>query len=283
MQSVALYRALPSMLLLSALCGLGKCQAANWPLSRADAAGTGATTEELPADLDLLWEYKLEGIGFESGPIVVDGIVYACDYDGRVVAVELETGKEKWKLELDTVFVASPAYDQGVLYVGDYEGKFRALDASTGKEKWMFDASLQIDAGANFYRDTLLVTSEEGTLYCLNKLDGQLVWKYETGNQLQCSATLAGRITYLGGCDEHLHIVDVESGKAISEPVSISAPTGSTPSVMDNTIFVPTYAGEILAFPAGEVQPRWRFNDESLGGEFKNSVAVANGKVVASS
>ncbi|QDV24964.1 Outer membrane protein assembly factor BamB precursor [Aureliella helgolandensis] len=281
------------MACLSLMC-IVSARAADWPMGRGNVAGTGATDEPLPDSLELLWEVELKGLGFDAGPIIAGGVVYAADHDGRIFALQLATGKELWRRELETGFVASPAIDGDTLYVGDYEGNLHALDAQTGKEKWVFTAGLEIDASPNFYGDLVLLTSQDGILYGLSKANGQLKWKYETGDQLQCGPTLAGKQTFLGGCDANLHVIDVETGQVTGEPIPIDAPTGSTPSVLDldsrdaagnpqQLVLVPTYAGEIFAFPAGQRTPRWRFKDEKLADEFKNSVAVAEGLIVATS
>lgn len=264
--------------------------AEDWPMGRANPAGTGATSDPLPENLELLWEIDLDGLGFDAGPIIADGVVYAADHDGLVLAVKLDSGEELWRNKLDTGFVASPAIDGELLYVGDYEGKMHAFDAKTGKVHWEFEAGLEIDASPNFFGETLLMTSQDGVLYALNKKTGEQIWKYETGDQLQCGATLAGDRTFLGGCDGNLHTIDVAKGTAIGELAPLDAPTGSTPSVLMDvsgktlgTVFVPTYAGEIFAFEPGMVEPIWRFKDPKLAQEFKNSVAVGGGLVVAAS
>ncbi len=117
----------------------------------------------------------------------------------------------------------------------------------------------------------------------MNRESGKLNWQYETGDQLQCGATLAQDQTFLGGCDAHLHIVDVKSGKSLGEPLPIDAPTGSTPSVLGDRVFVPTYAGEIFCFKLPSYEVLWRFKDAKLADEFKNSVAVADGLAIAAS
>jgi outer membrane protein assembly factor BamB len=258
-------------------------RAEDWPMGRGNPAGTGAISTDLPDKLQLLWEINIPGLGFDAGPIVAEGRVFAADHQVRVVAIEATSGKQLWRVELETGFVASPAYRNGILYIGDYDGKLRALDASDGTEKWMFDTELEIDSSPNFHQDTILVTSQNGNLYSLDLATGQLKWKYETGDQLQCGATLAGELTFLGGCDSLLHIIDVNTGKAQGEPLPIDSPTGSTPSVLGDRVFVPTYAGEILCFQLPSKELLWRFKNPALADEFKNSVAVAAGLVVATS
>lgn len=254
----------------------------DWPMGRADATGSGSTADTLPADLDLLWEIKVDGLGFDAGPIIADGKVFCNDHDGRVLAIDLATGKEVWKRELETGFLATPAYRNGILYTADYDGVLRAMNAKDGTEIWQYDAELEIDASPNFYEGNILFTSQNGSLYSVSE-DGKLNWKYETGDQLQCGATLAGDRTFLGGCDAHLHVVNVKTGQKVGEPMPIEAPTGSTPTVVGDTVFVPTYAGEIFAFGMPKVDVKWRFRDPKLSDELKNSIAVSDGLAVATS
>jgi outer membrane protein assembly factor BamB len=258
-------------------------QADSWPFGRGDSAGTGATPSELPEKPALLWELPLGGIGFESTPIIADNTVFIGDPDGRFFAIDFATGKEKWRMALETGFVASASYIDKSIYIGDYDGVLRALDATTGKEQWSFKTEAQIDASPTAFEENLLVTSEDGTLYCLKRANGELLWKYETGDQLRCGASLAGNRTYLGGCDGKLHVVDVTQGKAIGEPIPLDGPTGSTPSVSGKNVFVPTHGGRLFAFDAATNREAWQFFDPQLAQEFQNNVATADNLVVATS
>ncbi|RMF44694.1 MAG: serine/threonine protein kinase [Planctomycetota bacterium] len=255
----------------------------DWPLGRGNPQGTGATEDALPENLELLWQVDVGGLGFDAGPIVAEGVIYAADAEGRILAVNLSDGTIRWQLKLDTGFVASPGYRDGMLFLGDYDGNFRALQASDGEQKWVYAAGMEIDASPNFYQDSVLFTSQSGALYCVQIASGELKWKYETNDQLQCSPTLAGSHTFLGGCDAHLHVVDVRSGTAAEPPIPIDAPTGSTPAIVGQDVFVPTYAGEIFRFSLGKREPVWRFRNPELAEEFKNSAAVAHGILVAAS
>lgn len=262
---------------------VGVSLAEDWPMGRGNVAGTGATSESLPDNPQLLWEFDVDGLGFDAGPIIAAGRVYAADHNGRVLALDLASGKQVWRVELDTGFVASPAYKDGTLFVGDYDGTLHALDAKDGQEKWRFETGMEIDASPNFHTDKVLFTSQNGKLYSVHADSGKLAWEYETGDQLQCGATLAGDRTFLGGCDAQLHIVDVSTGQLVGQPLPIDAPTGSTPSVLGNRVFVPTYAGEIFCYELPSNDLLWRFRDPKLADEFKNSVAVADGLAVAAS
>lgn len=264
---------------------IGVCPilAADWPLGRFDSAGTGATAEKLPGEPKLLWELDLGGIGFDGSPVVADGAAFLADLSGRVFAIDLATGKERWRIETKNGFIASGAVANGRVYFGDDGGVVHVYDTKDGKANWEYATGSEIDASATFFGLNVLVTSQDGFLYCLSQKAGELKWKYETGDQLRCSATLAGSRTFLGGCDGKLHVVDCVTGQAAREPVPLDGPTGSTPSILGDSVFVPTHSGSLFAFDANSGEQRWQFSNSSLSQEFENNVAVANGLIVASS
>ncbi len=69
-------------IVLSCTLACGPLFAEDWPQERYDVQGSGATPTELPKDLELLWEKRLEGTGFDRGPIIADGMIYCGDADG---------------------------------------------------------------------------------------------------------------------------------------------------------------------------------------------------------
>ncbi|MFK7736829.1 MAG: PQQ-binding-like beta-propeller repeat protein [Pirellulaceae bacterium] len=260
--------------------------AADWSNGRANSQGTGATEDALPEDLSLLWEYELKGLGFDASPIIADGKVFANDHDGRIVALDLATGKELWKRELDTGFIASPAYRDGVLFAADYDGVIYALNGTTGKEVWTFESEGgEINGSPVFHKDSVLFTADSGTLFRLQCKDGSLVWKYETNEPILCGASLTANVTFLGGCDEHLHVVDLEKGTRIGDPVSVGA-TQSTPCVVGDRVMLPSHTGHIYQFEvaeSNELTKKWEFRDDSVANEFRNSLAVKDGLAVGTS
>src|SRR6187401_298716 len=66
----------------------------DWPVMRGDALATGVAPNSLPAKLQVLWKYSVEGGAFDVTPAVVAGVVYIGDLDGRVLAISLADGKE---------------------------------------------------------------------------------------------------------------------------------------------------------------------------------------------
>ncbi len=265
--------------------------AGDWPVGRGDAQGTAATDDQLPQKLDLLWTVELDGLGFDAGPIIAGGNVFANDHDGRLISLDLKTGKRNWQREFDAGFVAPPAFSNGTLFAADFDGILHALNATDGSDKWQVDTGMEITASPVFYRPentpveeaSVLFTSQNGSLYRLRVSDGKEVWKYETEQPILCGATLAGEITFLGGCDEQLHLVDIATGKRIGDPIEIG-PTQSTPNAVNDSVLIPTQGGDIFHFKIDAAKPgistAWTFHDDNVSDEFRGSLAVSQGLAV---
>ena len=265
-------------------------QARDWNMGRADAKGTGFSPDSLPKKLRQIWKVEIEGLGFDAGPIIADGKVFANDHDGRIVVLDLETGKEVWRKrfysdaeeEVETGFVATPSFSNGILYAADFDGVLHALDAANGDEKWKFSSQNQITGSPVFFKDSVIFTSEDGNLYRLDKKTGKEVWVYKTEQPILCGAALAEKVTFLGGCDEQLHVVDLATGTRVGEPVKIG-PTQSTPNVVGNNVIIPTQAGSVFSFGVDEqeLKEHWVFYDAKLSDEFRTSLAVAKDLIIA--
>jgi outer membrane protein assembly factor BamB len=268
-------------IVIAAMLAWGKLSLASngqqWPLARGDAQSQAVSTSKMAEQPALLWEVAIESTAFESTPIIVDGIIYLGDLDGEFYALNLTDGKQLWKHESMSGYLAGAAYQKGLVVVGDYDGLIHCFDANDGTEKWNYQTDSQIDAGPNFFEDSVLMTSEDGKLYSIGLSDGQLRWAYETGDQLRCSPTIADRKTFLGGCDGKLHIVDVTTGQAIGEGLPLEGPTGSTPSAIDHWVIVPTHSGTIFGIDAPSTERRWTFVDSERSQEIETSPAVHDG------
>lgn len=198
-----------------------------------------------------------------------------------------------------------------LLVAGDVEGNVYGLDPETGETRWTTQVDGEIDAAASFFalvpagpvdgwKDEsleqalrVLVTSQDGNLRCLSASDGQRLWTYETGDQIRCGASIGGGRTFLGGCDGGLHLVDLKTGKGVGEPFSLDGPTGSTPAVSGQDVFLPTMGGIVYRFSLSDAKPSgpdsaagnpvWQYQDPDMAMEYRSDVAVGPDRVIATS
>ncbi len=181
--------------------------------------------------------------------------------------------------------------DRALLVVGDVEGNVEALDPSTGETRWKYSTEGEISAAPSFfavprgdnYEIRVLQSSQDGSLYCLAAEDGALIWEYETGDQIRCSPSIASGKTFLGGCDGQLHVIDLATGEAAREPLPLGGPTGSTPAVSGDEVFLPIMDGTVFAFNPSSGDVRWRFEDPDRPQEYRSSAAVGVDRIIVSS
>lgn len=255
----------------------------DWTVSRANAEATGRVPQSLPESLELRWQFETSEV-IEATPAVSGNRVIVADDVGTVYAIDRQRGTELWKRSYpDTGFLVSPAIQDGVIVIGDYLGTIYALDEKSGEELWRHEAEAEISGSASFHNDNVLVTSQDFKLYCLAVKDGKLQWTYETQDQIRCSPTVAGNRTFLGGCDGQLHVVNLDTGKAMGDPLPLAGPTGSTPAVQGNIAYLPIMDGVVYALDFEQNKQLWEHEDDERPQQYESSAAISNELVIVSS
>ena len=90
---------------------------------------------------------------------IVDGIVYAADIDGFVVALDAATGRELWRHDMLAAVWASPLVAAGRVYVSDTDGEVAVL-AAGGERRVLSEIAME----APIYRPPAV---SGGTLYLM--------------------------------------------------------------------------------------------------------------------
>ncbi len=121
-----------------------------------------------------LWHNWLVGTGWNddetvrnatmSSPAAGEELVFAGASNGRVYALEVDTGEVRWEFTTDGVVSAAPALVGGVLLAGSEDGRLYALDAADGTLRG------QVDAGSPIVSDIWVA---DGVAYFITA-DGRL-------------------------------------------------------------------------------------------------------------
>lgn len=98
---------------------------------------------------------------------------------GEIVAIELDTGKVKWRKEVPGGILSSVAVKAGMAIFTATDGKVRAWDAFTGAEKWTHDAKTPFFAGPAVAQNAVYVADLKGVIHALNIADGRREWKLD--------------------------------------------------------------------------------------------------------
>jgi outer membrane protein assembly factor BamB len=256
---------------------------ADWPLFRGNPLMTGVAPPSpipFPEELDEKWTFKT-GDAIESAPAVVNGVVYVSSLDKHLYALDLATGKLKWKVKLAHM-KASPSVKGDRIYIGDLNGKFHCINSADGKVLWSFEAEGEIHASANFHGENVIFGSHDAKLYCLSP-DGKKIWVATTEGPINAAAAVAGDLTFATGCsDGILHVIDARTGKELGS-IDLQGQTLATGAVVGDHIYISMESNQVVAADLKSMKKLWTFEPARRAQAFRSSAAVAHGIVVAGS
>jgi len=107
----------------------------DWPTYRHDAARSGATKSDLPAELTRLWQTPFDGR--VSACTIAGGRVFAALVDQhRVFALDAKDGKLLWSCTAGGRVDTPPTVYQGLALFGCADGRVYCLRASDGELVW---------------------------------------------------------------------------------------------------------------------------------------------------
>lgn len=253
----------------------------DWPVFRGNPQGTGVGTAKLPEQLAERWVFQCKD-SVESTPAVVDGVVYIASTDKHLYAVDLATGKEKWKRKLG-IMKASPAVKDGRVYVGDVSGVVYCVDAGTGNQVWAYtpESGGEIVSGCNFHGDNILVAAQGMPVTCLNP-KGEKVWTFEIDGGSNGSPTVSGDTVLASGCDSKFHAIDAKTGKE-QWTLDITGQAAATCAVTDDVAYVGTVTNQVLAIDLKAKKKLWEFEPKLKSQAFYSSAALTDELVIVGS
>ena len=125
----------------------------------------------------------------------------------------------------------------------------------------------------------MLLPSQDGGLYCLDATSGKLVWKYTIDNMIQCAPTVVDNRCFVAGCDQKLHIVNLDDGKAATT-LDIGDPTGTTPAVSGDFAYFGTQGAKVLCVNWRKSEITWTYQHAVRKQPYQSSAAVIGDHVI---
>jgi len=104
----------------------------------------------------------------------LDGIVFAASFNGRVIAIDFDTGKTLWTKDMSSY--AGLSVDRERVYVSDADDSVWGLDIATGATLWRQDKLIFRELTApKVMGDYVVVGDYKGYLHWLSKAEGKIV------------------------------------------------------------------------------------------------------------
>jgi outer membrane protein assembly factor BamB len=130
----------------------------------------------------LFWKRRTIDGGVSGGPGAGEGIVVAGGRNGQVIALDAETGAERWTANVTSEVISAPLVSGGLVVVRSNDGKTFAFDAASGERRWIFDRGLPNLSvrgnGAPVAGGGLVYLGyDDGSVLALRLADGGLAWE----------------------------------------------------------------------------------------------------------
>lgn len=210
------------------------------------------------APLDPRWS-----IPFDTPPVAAAGFDATTAYvplkGGQLVAVDLDSGTVRWRLDVATAF--TPATGEGLVFTTT-ESSIEARDALTGATRWR--TPLPGGAAVPLYWDTgwLLASTPNGDLAAFRASDGTLVWRQPLGAPLATAPAPALDRLYLPLADNRLVSVLLASGETTWTRTLTSRITGLL--ALDDQLVFGTAGRDVVSVSLTTGRDRWRWR---VGGD----------------
>jgi outer membrane protein assembly factor BamB len=221
-----------------------------------------------PASLDARWV-----TAFETPPAATPGFDATTAYvplkGGQLVAVDLDRGTVRWRLDVATAF--TPATGEGLVFTVS-DQTIEARDAVSGETRWR--APLPGGAAAPLYWDTgwLLASTTAGDLAAFRAADGTLVWRRQLGAPLIGAPGPALDRLFLPLADNRLVAVHLANGETVWE-LKLTAPVAALLALEEQLVFG-TAAKDLISVSVTRGRQNWKWR---LGGDMAG-VPVADDK-----
>lgn len=200
--------------------------------------------------------------------------------DGRLYAVEAQTGKLRFSFETEgatldssaegydrTSITSSPSVSNDGIFFGSRDGHLYGIEKSGGAKRWRFGHKVSFVPGspevgwvvgspALLEADGfVLVGSSDGKFFnAVRAQSGEEVWKFTTTERVFSSGAVADGSVFFGCDDGHLYALDARTGQERWR-FATGAMIVSSPIVHAGTVLVGSDDGKLWALQTGPQRP----------------------------
>lgn len=193
----------------------------------------------------------------------IDGkVIYAATHEGRLKAMDKQTGKVKWEKQLNEQLVSGPVAALGRLVLATDKARIIVLHQKTGRELWRARVSGEALAAPLVIENRVLVKTIDGQLYAFDRETGEKVWVVDHGSsslvlKAASSPVRYGNLVLAGFADGKLDAIELDTGRVVwqrgiayasgSSEVEKLADISATPVVRGDVVYIASYQGYLVA------------------------------------
>ena len=254
-------------------------QGCSWVKSWGDAEpGDPAPLVEFEPSLKVgkVWSTSIgDGMGKQGismGPVYSSGKLFAADYEGRLVAVDAETGKKDWELKTEQPFSGGPGLDQDQIYMGTINGRVIAYDRNGGAELWNAQVSSEVLVPPVSSDGVVVVRCIDGRVFGLDTINGRRIWVYDHSVPLltlrgNADLLVRGGIVFVGFDDGSISTLKLEDGSLVWNQTIVAqdgrtelerlADVGTQMVIVASDLIVSSYKNRVVSLAADSGRLLW--------------------------
>jgi len=208
-----------------------------------------------------------EGGSIDNKPLVHNGMIYFGSMNRNIYALDLKSGKEKWRHEVqDRIGLSSPQLYKDSLIIGSYDYNVYRIDLKTGEMIWKFHTNGELASSGAVMDGVYYFTGRDQFIYAINCEDGSLVWKFRTFEANVSVPTIHKNMIFFGSSDRNLYCLDRKNGSLIWKFGTEEEVVNVTPfQIIGNGIHFGTQGNILYAVDIITGKEKWRINTGEYG------------------
>lgn len=231
----------------------------DWGQVGRTAQGTRFTPEAAPIPGEIRWTFPTSSVLFAS-PSVVDGRVYLSTDDGRMVALDAESGSLVWEHTTGERSSSSPAIVGDLVIFAVRTGQVIALERDTGELVWEVDLESPIYASPVVGEGTVYIGSGASMLFALDALTGEMRWASPTRDWVIAPAAYAGDTVVVASQGRVVDIFDAKNGRRRLKYDTGKVRFGGAPAIQGDLAYFSSDGGWVWAIDReSQTYPMERF------------------------
>ncbi len=142
----------------------------------------------------------------------------ASNPNGRVVAINADTGESVWEYEAKDAVLTAIASHNGYVTFGARDGFVYTLIAKDGKKHWATELGAPVVSSPAVAANNVYVAAQNGRIYALSVDDGEVEWEFNMrdvarGIELYSSPAIANGHLYIGSSDRYIFCLGGKGSK----------------------------------------------------------------------
>jgi outer membrane protein assembly factor BamB len=212
-----------------------------------------------------LWSFEKNvpelSIRGKGKPLIVDQQVIVGYASGKLLSLDLKTGKINWE---STIAVPSgrseverlvdldsdPIEKDGIIYISSYNGGTTAVTKEDGKPLWR-NPNLSAYTALNSDQRYLYLSDSAGDVWQLEQGNGYSLWKQDALHfRLLTTPITYDNYVVVGDYEGYVHWLSRSDGRLLNRIKVAGDAIDSTPVVMDEMVYIYAKDGTLAALKA---------------------------------